>query len=721
MDRAVAVIVLCVGFAVPGEAARLVVKEPGRIPRHIEIGRRLCSEVARSTAKDLGMAERDVADDERDEARLTGSTLVPPNQGDIYWIAYDVDYGTQFTSPLCYGNTRHVGRQAIADVPWCVYESGNSGDNEVYYSYWDDLLWAWTYPDSLSSSGDDAGRISVAVDAVGAVHAVWHQSDDYSLDPHEVFYARRPLWGTWSTPVALSPDDLVNSVFPVIDTDAYDNPWVVWLDRTEMPSVLHGLYTTHSTDDELSWDPGSVHRISDTDTTVDLPAMAADPAGGDIWVAYEEDEWDPSDVFTDIAVYHWTPAAGWDSGTTAAFSDPTLGEPGSKPNVEPTLIVDGDHVCHVVFQANRYDGTQPGYGTYDPNCYLWVGNVCRVDNSGGTWSQPEVLWPRDRDRPGDRTGSWMGIGVVGVDQGGNLYCTCNSYVYADTTYLYGPYKEAVIGRLSVGESVWRWKNVSRINARQDSTYAKHVQIAQEVPSDGADVIWDESLEGGEQPFDVLYAHMDQDFLPAGPATNLTATAVWIGGSAGVRLTWQNPVNLDWDGTELYRDESEFPDVVGLGVIMPIGAEPIYFGTASEHLDSNVVVGQTYYYGAVTWDNAGNFSEVVGCSLTVAEPVVLSGALVGGQLVLTWTAFPSASAYWVYGADNKAYFEPGMMFPYQYRLTVLPPGTTTWSCSSGIGDPDHNWTYLVMAVGGSMQELCRSNRLGERDFDTGAPQ
>jgi hypothetical protein len=88
--------------------------------------------------------------------------------------------------------------------------------------------------------------------------------------------------------------------------------------------------------------------------------------------------------------------------------------------------------------------------------------------------------------------------------------------------------------------------------------------------------------------------------------------------------------------------------------------------------------------------------------------------------LQWSSWLTASAYWVYGADNKAYFEPGLMFPYPYRLTVLPSGTTTWSSADGVSDPDHNWTYLVLAVDAADQEMARSNRFGEFDFDVSSP-
>jgi hypothetical protein len=33
----------------------------------------------------------------------------------------------------------------------------------------------------------------------------------------------------------------------------------------------------------------------------------------------------------------------------------------------------------------------------------------------------------------------------------------------------------------------------------------------------------------------------------------------------------------------------------------------------------------------------------------------------------------------------------------------------------VGDPDHNWTYCVIAVDASSQEIDRSNRFGEHDL------
>jgi hypothetical protein len=98
-----------------------------------------------------------------------------------------------------------------------------------------------------------------------------------------------------------------------------------------------------------------------------------------------------------------------------------------------------------------------------------------------------------------------------------------------------------------------------------------------------------------------------------------------------------------------------------------------------------------------------------------SPMNLTGELVGGQLMLDWQDTGGTSAYWVYGAPNSSYFAPVMLPPYANRLATLPVGTTSWSSPSGIGDPDNNWAYLVVAVDASNHEVCRSERVGEHDF------
>ncbi len=103
-----------------------------------------------------------------------------------------------------------------------------------------------------------------------------------------------------------------------------------------------------------------------------------------------------------------------------------------------------------------------------------------------------------------------------------------------------------------------------------------------------------------------------------------------------------------------------------------------------------------------------------------SPILLTGSLSNGELVLDWTTVADATSYWVYAANNQTYFIPGFTSPYPYRIGVFPPGTTTWSSTNGVGNPDTNRTYLVLAVDPAERILGISNRVGEHDFQAGAP-
>jgi hypothetical protein len=99
-------------------------------------------------------------------------------------------------------------------------------------------------------------------------------------------------------------------------------------------------------------------------------------------------------------------------------------------------------------------------------------------------------------------------------------------------------------------------------------------------------------------------------------------------------------------------------------------------------------------------------------------LTLYGSVSPGSLQLTWDAVTGSAAYWVYGAPNDCFFEPRIEPPYQNRLEVVT-GTST-SFPAGIGDPDTNWAYLVVAVNGLDLPLCGSNRVGAFDIQTMIP-
>ena len=87
---------------------------------------------------------------------------------------------------------------------------------------------------------------------------------------------------------------------------------------------------------------------------------------------------------------------------------------------------------------------------------------------------------------------------------------------------------------------------------------------------------------------------------------------------------------------------------------------------------------------VDWDNDGEWDLVVGEYIGAVNlfrngppvSVNLDGTITGGALNLVWDEVPGATCYWIYGADNLPYFEPGLTMPWQYRRADVPAGTTT---------------------------------------------
>jgi len=155
------------------------------------------------------------------------------------------------------------------------------------------------------------------------------------------------------------------------------------------------------------------------------------------------------------------------------------------------------------------------------------------------------------------------------------------------------------------------------------------------------------------------------------------------------------------------------------LVSPNQEEGGYFGCSVS--GAGDVNGDGYDDVVVGANNEDPGTSPVGAGRAyVCSWMYLSSSLTGGALELQWSTWSPASEYWICGASNEVYFEPGFPPFYQHRLDVLLPWTTTWSSTNGIGDPDHNWTYLVIAVDDLENELVRSNYCGEWDSEGDIP-
>jgi hypothetical protein len=86
----------------------------------------------------------------------------------------------------------------------------------------------------------------------------------------------------------------------------------------------------------------------------------------------------------------------------------------------------------------------------------------------------------------------------------------------------------------------------------------------------------------------------------------------------------------------------------------------------------------------------------------------------GLLWLHWHSFPGAWQHWVFGEPNEPGFMPDLD-DLLNRIEVLSGDDTFWGSPEGIGDPDLNMTYQIIAVDESLQEIGRTNKAGEFEF------
>jgi hypothetical protein len=160
----------------------------------------------------------------------------------------------------------------------------------------------------------------------------------------------------------------------------------------------------------------------------------------------------------------------------------------------------------------------------------------------------------------------------------------------------------------------------------------------------------------------------------------------------------NLVIQHWDGTWWYLETVDIEGDVGTFSSMALDASD------RSHI--------SYYDGT-----HGNLKY----ARLLPSEIALVGDLQDGELWLTWEPIAGIAGYWVFGTAGDPWFLPDLSPPtYVNRIATVPGGTTTWSSTNGIADPDNNWTYLVMAVDETEVELARSNRVGEHDFNTDIP-
>ncbi len=101
---------------------------------------------------------------------------------------------------------------------------------------------------------------------------------------------------------------------------------------------------------------------------------------------------------------------------------------------------------------------------------------------------------------------------------------------------------------------------------------------------------------------------------------------------------------------------------------------------------------------------------------------VSFALGDEGIQLSWAPVYMASQYWIFGGVNAPHFRPDLGPGYTNRVAIVQAPATSWSTTLGLGNPDENYTFLVVAINPQNQVMWQSNRVGEYEFglSQGAP-
>ncbi len=232
------------------------------------------------------------------------------------------------------------GGGAVLHTVWT--ENQGAGNWDVFYTRREG---PWASPVNISNNSGASADPRLAVDASGAVHVLWSDNTGGTAD---IYYARRALDGTWSSPWNISTSP-VNSSVPQLAAETSGVLHAVWVEGTDI------YYRQRSAGG--SW--ATPYNVSNSASTSTAPRVAVD-AGGAAHVVWVED--------ADIYYARRTSAGSWSSPLNISMN--------SGASARPQLVVDSGGAVHVIWRDNT-PGNQDFY--YARRA------------SDGTWSGPQNI------------------------------------------------------------------------------------------------------------------------------------------------------------------------------------------------------------------------------------------------------------------------------------------------------------------------------------------
>ncbi len=182
-----------------------------------------------------------------------------------------------------------LGGDGTVHLAWA---GGGGPPYDIYYAY-KPVAGSWSTPVNISNMAGNTVYPSIAVDSQGKVWVAWQTS--VSDTNTEVYVAYKPSGGNWSSPVKISISSKEDQN-PILVIGPGDIPHVVWRNNDTNWEILYSKF------EGGTW--SAPVNVSATSTHSHFPRIAADSAGN-LFVVWE-DEIDGPDIFPPL---EWQPVA----------------------------------------------------------------------------------------------------------------------------------------------------------------------------------------------------------------------------------------------------------------------------------------------------------------------------------------------------------------------------------------------------------------------------
>ncbi|TES92738.1 MAG: T9SS type A sorting domain-containing protein [Candidatus Cloacimonadota bacterium] len=331
----------------------------------------------------------------------------PPPLDTVCLVYEPVWYGGSYLSPQNYVNAKHITNVIVGSYsfPVVIWETETDWGQQSLFSYWDDLLKCWSYPDSFTSNqGRDTGRGNVCADSKGNLHFAWHQIGG-TPDGYEVFYARAFLdtsggiiqYNVERPAIMISATNGEEEYFPSM---AINNDSLIMIVFTVgvIVGFEHAIGYNYSTDGGETWVGQGIayEHGSEMPGSWLLPSIASNPnrsntttPNKDMWVAFNFDYDD--NMCMDILALYWDAVTNtWNHELVALGQSP----PNDHALCCPAIVVDYNGVPHIIFQENMGTGGGQvgllGFNVCGPAGTLWY-----THKLGDCWHTPvKIMFPR---------------------------------------------------------------------------------------------------------------------------------------------------------------------------------------------------------------------------------------------------------------------------------------------------------------------------------------